>query len=384
MKLALDQSNCLSSASSRLVELLFDYFKEQTGVNSTTQLVRTLSFDETCNLNSNVRKMGLSLPASAIGWLACHLLPDKSDIQYHKQWEDVQVEYCLPHASPTPQVQSKLSLLKVLLQSHVTHLRVTNTVWPGGSLQMQQASNKGNNLPRQNNFESSRRRGRLLLNFDADSVSSFLRFYQRLQQGPRIDLRLFPQVQYVSFHSIPADWIQNLHFASDTLERLSLQRCHLRNISELLLGCKSNDSEATATAAILKTSVHDTTAQETTDVVADGTCEDSLCDGSYDMLRSDMGEDMLQECKYTSLRHVVLSYCGICDSCLLVPDNTVGKRIHEETFTTFGESIFDVLPELITRDLSHNELVNVKDILRGMNKCPCLTVVDMSDNRIRR
>jgi hypothetical protein len=94
MKLALDQSNSLGAASSRLVDLLFDYFKEKTGENSTQTLVRSLSFGDAHNLNLNSREMGLSLPASAIGWLTSHLLPDASDVQYHRQWEDVQVEYC--------------------------------------------------------------------------------------------------------------------------------------------------------------------------------------------------------------------------------------------------------------------------------------------------
>ena len=37
---------------------------------------------------------------------------------------------CLPNASPAPQVQSKLMLLKVLLAKNVTHVRVTGASWP--------------------------------------------------------------------------------------------------------------------------------------------------------------------------------------------------------------------------------------------------------------
>mmetsp|Transcript_12415 Transcript_12415/g.23283 ORF Transcript_12415/g.23283 Transcript_12415/m.23283 type:complete len:1309 (+) Transcript_12415:171-4097(+) len=418
MKLALDQSNGLSAASSRLVELLFEYFKDNHGyganINS-TRLVRTLSFGETetGNLNSNSnsnashRKMGLSLPASAIGWLSCYLLPDESDIQYQKLWEDVPLELCLPHASPTPQVQNKLSLLKILLQSHVTHLRVTNIPWPadasvdtaagggsgvasnGGSLQKfnrrKVPRRQSNNLQ-----EYSRRRGRMLLNFDTDSVSSFLRFYRLLQQQPRIDMRLFPQAQYLSFHGIAVDWIHNLSFPSDHLVRLSIQRCYVgRNndgtvvgeLHHIFLG-GSGDGKS------------DTTNTDYEDDY-DGMSRDNLgISGSnmtiYNMLRLEMGQVTLQGYKkYSSLQHLILSHCGIGDCCLIptpisyTNPEVGGERYNGETSMGVGISFFDLFPELITIDLSHNQLVNMENILRGMNCCPCLRVVDMSHNRIR-
>jgi hypothetical protein len=290
-------------------------------------------------------------------------------------------------------------------------LRVTNIAWPtgagagpGGSLQKSKKA-KGQ---RQSNFEqNSRRRGRMLLNFDTDSISSFLQFYRLLQQQPRIDMRLFPQVQYLSFHDIPADWIQNLTFATDHLVRLSLQRCYLRNndgAAELLLLGGKSDMTTAGTTVTMKTSSmrQDATNGQgaTSRLIADdddddddGVIEDDLVMSSSSMtvqnvLCLDMGKVTVQVYKYSSLRHLILSHCGIRDCSLVANNPTIctnpGGGHSGETFLPVGVPFFDLLPELMTIDLSHNQLVNMENILRGMNGCPCLTVVDLSHNRIRR
>jgi hypothetical protein len=219
---------------------------------------------------------------------------------------------------------------------------------------------------RPSNFESFRRRGRMLLNFDADSVSSFLRFYRLLQQRPRIDVRLFPEVQYVSFHGIPADWIQNLLFVRDTLVRLSMQGCKLRNLAEVLVEddrCKYYKSETTGAKVVVPVLQDDGMIRSEDDHVG--------CTSNRTLYHSQkMGNDVVQLCQYLSLQHLILKDCGISDSCL--------------TSTMVGVPIFDLLPALVTIDLSHNQLVNMEHVLGAMKSCPCLRVVDMSYNRIRR
>ena len=377
MKLAFDQSNCLSEASTLLVDLLFDYLRKFCDV-PTQQLFA--NGDEGNVVRSNTSSQnGLSLPASAVGWLSSYLFPDEGDRNYHQQWEGVQEEHCLPNASPAPQLQSKLLLLKVMMQKHVTHLRIINKPWPG---RPKKDKANFNSQP----YESPRRRGRMLLNFDADSTSAFLRFYRLLQNQPRVDMRLFPRVEYVNFEGIPPEWIHNLR-AANSLSRLTIQKGCLLNLPRLLEvqdkdlpngnGNKVFDQShgAIFEDGIYDSILHMTTQQGSPVVKIPPSLEENDKNDGDALVGKDLdqGTNILPK-----LKHLTLSACGVNDSSIFLRQDIV------RSFRADNKSVLSVLRGLETFDMSHNELTHVKSAFSGLSYATRLVAIDLSYNKFSR
>jgi len=381
MKLAFDQSNCLGQASTLLVDLLFEYLQKFCDV-PTQQLFADGDEGNVVSSN-NSSENGLSLPASAVGWLSSYLFPDEGDRRYHQQWESVQEEYCLPNASPAPQLQSKLSLLKVMLQKHVTHLRIINKPWPG-------RPKKGKANFHSQSYESPRRRGKMLLNFDADSTSAFLRFYRLLQNQPRVDMRLFPRVEYVNFEGIPPEWIHNLKAANSSLSRLTIQKGCLLNLSRLLEvqdrdlpignGKKVFDQSH---GAVFEDGIYDSilhvTTQQWSPVVKippslQGKEENDMNYGdALEGKELDLDTNILP-----MLKHLTLSSCGMIDSSLCLRQDSV------RSLRADNNSVLSALQGLESIDMSHNDLTHAKSAFSGLSYATRLVAIDVSYNKFSR
>ena len=392
MKLSIDQSNCLSAASNVLVDLLFQYLREHCGVR-TQQL-----FDGTNN--NGERKMGsrskeaqrgLSLPAAAIGWLSSHIYPDESDQQYHQQWQDKE-ENCLPNASPAPQVQNKLSLLKVLLAKHVTHLRVTGAPWPGP---MKKYRKKKVNAGQ--SFETPRRRGRMLLNVDAQSASSFLCYFRNLQNNPRVDMKLFPNVEYLQIDGIAPEWIQNLRATNDTLVKMTMQRGCLHNFSRLI-GVDIGKGQVTEKArnksheAIFENGAYD-------DILGVATKQTSpLVKMPLPSEEGDDADSVGEQGNkaygnlaiYPLLNHLTLSRCGIGELSSFTESGNTTSNVACHGVSSEGQrdgskrTTISFLEGLITLDLSHNEFICAKSALSGLDRALGLSAINLSDNKLLR
>lgn len=387
MQLALDQSICLGDASSVLVDLLFEYI--QRFCDASTQ---HLFEDDDGNAARSTRPSnssphnGLSLPASAVGWLSSYLYPDEGDHRYHQQWEGIQEEYCLPNSSPAPQLQSKLTLLKVLLQKHVTHLRITNTPWPGVSKKGKQNGHKGN----LQSYETPRRRGRMLLNFDADSVSAFLRFYRLLQNQPRVDMRLFSQVQYVSFEGIPPEWIHNLRSANRSISRLSIQKGCLLDLPRLLEVNEQNRSDGNrkkdldiSHEAVFEHGIYDSILQvanqQHSPVVKVPMSLQETIKSDNPPRGAQRGKETNQnQAVLPTLKHLILSACSMNDSSLFLCRDSCRPS------AAVADSVLSHLRGLETIDISHNEFTHAKSVFNGLSNATNLAAIDLSYNKLVR
>ena len=370
MKLSLDQSNRLSAATNVLVDLLFQYVQKHCRVKT----CNLFSEDkDSSNQTGSEAKSGLSLPAAAIGWLSSHMYPDENDEIYHAQWEGQDEDSCLPNASPALQVQNKLSLLKALLAKNVTHLRITGAAWPG---RMKKYKKKKVNVGQ--TFETPRRRGKMLLNFDAHSVNSFLGYFRLLQNNPRVDMKLFPNLEYLQIEGIPPEWLHNLNTVTSQLTKMTIQRCCMRNVSILfrIQGKRKHDKSH---EAIFENGIYDKILNIGTNHIMSPLVKSQV--GTID--NDNCGENQLQ--MYPVLKHLTLSRCGIREmSSLLNTKEDSDTKPEVQIITSGRTNNLSLLEGLVTLDLSHNDIVCAKSALQGLDRAPGLCAINLSHNKLFR
>jgi len=370
MKLALDQSNSLGQASSDLVELLFKYLREICGVHAGVHLFNSDSEESTSirvDRNANPSQKGITLPASAISWLASYLYPDQDDNVYHEQWDTDEDSDLLPNASPAPRLQNKLSLLKILLAKHITHLRITGESWP-----YHQKEKRGGN----GTGFTPRKRGKMLLNFDAKSTYSFLSFYRHLQNHPRLDMKLFPNLSYLQVDGVPPEWLQNMQEINHSLAMLTIQRGCIMNVSalferkdELPLPQHEND----ASRIIFGQRIFDG------GLLSPSPIKREENEGYQEILENSSS-------LFPQLEHLNLSHCGIGElSGMIAPKTTdvsgEGKQVDgDHTSRCYGA--LSSLIGLKTIDLSHNELVYAQSALAGLGELTKLSAINLSHNKL--
>lgn len=371
MKLALDQSNSLGKASSDLVDLLFKYLHEICGVRAGVHLFNSDSEGNTrVDRNANPSQKGISLPASAIGWLASYLYPDHEDKVYHEQWERNEDCDLLPNASPAPRLQNKLSLLKVLLAKHITHLRITGASWPDHQNEKRGRSGSG---------FTPRKRGKMLLNFDAMSTYSFLSFYRHLQNHPRVDLKLFPNLSYLQVDGVPPEWLQNMQETNHSLTRLTIQRGCIMNVSalferkdELPLPQYENHSSR----IIFGQRLFEGVLLSPSPIKKQGDHEEcqQILENSSSL--------------FPQLEHLNLSQCGIGELSGMIKQkkrdlSAVGNQVDGD-HTNRCHGALSRLVGLKTIDLSRNELVYAQSALAGLGELPKLSAINLSHNKFHR
>lgn len=369
MKLALEQSNNLDLAANLLVDLLFEYENKIGAAGNSNQLFP----DTPARNNSEVcAHNGLSLPASALGWLSCYLYPEEEDRFYDERCLNPDTEFGLPNMSPAPRLRDKLSRLKDVLKNHVKYLRVTNDHWPAKLKKKKMESRTQNST-----FETPRRRGKILLNFDPDSVSIFLRFYKRLQNNPRIDMRLFGSLKYVKFDGVNSNWVQNLCSPCKQISQFTFHRGQMQNLSELFTSSKvvnSTKSEGGLDSPfndIFNKHIYD-------DVIIDENAPMTPLltenHSSRSPLQSPISDLFGVSKTLEAMKHVTLSSCNLEDDMLLERNQQDMDR--NNFLARFGS--------LVTLDLSCNKLQDPNTVLEGLANAPNLTAIDLSFNRFKR
>ncbi len=437
MKLALHQSNSLSKASSDLVDLLFEYLEKCCGVQVQQYRGNNLFAEneeesrerqEVSGDREYTSSKGLSLPASAIGWLSSYIYPDEADEQFHKQWErggelaggspsvgvDDQDENSnsgtsrgdsrLPNVSPSPLIKDRLSLLKELLATHITHLRITGDQWPPSRTKKQQST--GRRIEK--SPDTPRRRGRMLLNFDPATTASFLSFYRRLQNRPRIDLNIFPNLAYIQVDGIPPEWLQNLHVTNDTLTKLIFQRGCMLNVPGFFGMANTSPNEGGLKNHLEVSILSPPTILKGNVIHGFGDMKIAASDSKVSSPspikrvneddRMDKDEDDpvniagTYHSPFPHLEHLCLSHCCIGESSgMQVGDNTasmghsagMGPKAPTDGLIN-RKSVLSRLKGLITLDLSHNELVRAESALAGLGDLSRLSAINLSHNRLRR
>ena len=229
-RLAEELAERLQLASTQLLDRLFEYLSHFPSEETTA------------------RPFGLTLPASAIGWLSTQLYPQLDPMTPDDEDRSDEQQALWMGSS----MRDRLALLKFLLP-RVTHVRVTSEEWPPPRPQ------KSTSVPSQNFVGQD---------VDADNMSvhsgltmesivpprptlrSFLLQYYILQNRPRVDLQLFPSLTVLLMDRVPPEWVVNLHVVRDSLELLRTERGCIFNLGEFLFPNHCNGQEVDASSEI--------------------------------------------------------------------------------------------------------------------------------------
>lgn len=324
-RLAEELAEKLQLASTVLLDRLFEY------------LSRLPSEEEECT----DRPLGLTLPASALGWLATQLYPMESVMD-----DDRPTDHALWMGSS---MRDRLALLKFLLP-RVTHVRVTSEEWPPSRPEKTTVS------PQHENFEGQD------VDPDAMSVQStltvesavpprpslraFLFQYYVLQNRPRVDLQLFPSLKVLLLDRIPPEWVVNLHFVRDSLELLRTERACIFNLTNYLFPVQGEDTS------------------------------DEL------PVLDSLTHLKLQNCALGEMSGLT-GQAADCDnegSSHAVNENGDLDPMTTQTMKLEIPPPLSRLPNLVSLSLAHNELRTVRTALAGLSSLPLLRRLDLSYN----
>lgn len=311
---------------------------------------------------------GMTLPASAIGWLSSQLYPST-----------------VPegHVSPTvwcsATFRDRLRLLKFLLP-RVTHLRISRDPWPPDS----NDTSKRNQSTRQKTRSSISSQPTVIenpppeeLNCSGMSVSSgltkddppspehfdetpqptrlaFWHYMQGLQHYPTLDMRLFPRLQVLVLESVPPTWIHNLFALQSTLQVLKWNRSCLYNyLPKLLLPNQQPIANITIDGQVQDPLVHAAT-ETTTNIASDATTTTA----------SSTTVSATQSQSYPQLTHISLNHCSLGELSNLA--KTLSRTAQHVQFVS----------------LAHNDLVTQEAALKGLRLSSSLTKLNLSYNQL--
>jgi hypothetical protein len=223
-RLAEELAERLQLASTVLLDRLFEYLSR-------------LPSEE----GSSDKPLGLTLPASAIGWLSTQLYP-RDDVLID---DDRPTDHaCLWMGSS---MRDRLASLKSLLP-RVAHLRVTSEEWPPSRPEQSSSAQQNQNFEgRQVDADEMSVQSTLTLESlvpPRPSLRAFLFQYYILQNRPRVDLQLFPSLKVLLLDRIPPEWVVNLRRVRDSLELLRTERACIYNLTNYLFPVQEDERDA--------------------------------------------------------------------------------------------------------------------------------------------
>jgi Leucine-rich repeat (LRR) protein len=364
----------LQHATEVLLEKLFGYLStlpEETDDGSTTPVTG-----------------GMTLPASAVGWLSNQLYPPSSTSSWSE--ED---ELCATTLFLGANLRDRLALLRFLLP-RVTHVRLTRQVWPpelpkASAQRQQQQQRRGRRRTRHQPpnthihthhqyqyHHRPRTPPEEVLNCSTLSVSSaltmedyttnghgtapiihppptrqaFYRYMQGLQDHPRIDLRVFPKVQVLVLESIPPPWIRHLSSVQASLQVLRWNRaCVYHELPRLFYPTITTTSTSTPTSTKAPSRQ-----QATTQPQSLLPHDDPLATPSTTTYPSHY---------YSKLTHLNFDHCGIGELSGL-------------------SRLVPTLTQVQCLSLAHNEICSERTALKGLRHLTHLTRLNLSHNQL--
>jgi hypothetical protein len=316
-QLAEELAKRLDNASHLLVDRLFSYLSN-------------IPTDESQRIHQN----GLTLPASAIGWLSTQMYPRSNEAD---PLLETQSEAAWMGAS----MRDRLALLKYLLP-RATHLRVTSEEWPP-PFRKNTASNRstdftGRDVDLSNISVHSGVTMETSFNVaTTPSIQSFLLFYNQIQNKPRVDLQVFPNLAVLFLDRIPAEWVVNLVSLHDKLKLIRTERGCIFDMTRFLFGDDEDD-------------------------------DDPLSPKSQVL---------------TKLTYMKINYAALGEMSGL----RRGNRRQESDDLTANTRItrpppLSRLPNLVSLSLAHNEIRTVKTALAGLASLSNLSRLDLAYNQI--
>mmetsp|Transcript_22321 Transcript_22321/g.33878 ORF Transcript_22321/g.33878 Transcript_22321/m.33878 type:complete len:1299 (+) Transcript_22321:62-3958(+) len=303
---------------------------------------------------------GLTLPASAVGWLATQMYPSLG-----KNNDDSVLPSSPLSSSPWimgASMRDRISLLKYLLP-RATHLRITSDKWPPASDSAESNSSDQSGIVsfvgRDLDLDHLSVHSSVTIETfpggsatGAPSIQSFLLYYHHVHYYPRVDLRVFPNLTVLFLDRVPSEWIWNLSILQSKLKLLRYSKACIFDISNFLFQGDASSKE--------------------------------------------VGNP---SCKLTSLTLLKLNHAGLGEM-----SGLQGKRrkhkVHASVQMNNGETKkpnlqggpplkrysspppLSRLPNLKSLSLAHNEIHTVKSALAGLKSLSHLEQLDLSYNRL--
>jgi len=330
------------------------------------------------------RARGLTLPASAIGWLSSQLLDDIDDIDI---LDDVP--------------RQQLDCVHMLLR-RVTSLRISGEVWPpphpstikgkskknlvddgGGNKKQSLTTNLLSKLAIDTGSiddESSCGTGGPSTVYDIISpptLSKFQYYHHEIQYNPHVNMIFFPNVSKLVIHGIPPNWISNL----DTCKRLDIFQLERGCILDVNLLFFPGDVIPT-----VDTSQEEDTIPRNLSLIDENMEKKVEATTLQQQSADDDKDDTKQQpvlsatpFEYKSISKLKLSNCAMGETAGL---RGIKRRRRSNNVPRIPP--LARFPNLISLNLSNNELFKSKTVFAGLSSLPLLSSIDLSYNRLSR
>jgi hypothetical protein len=308
--------------------------------------------------NNKKRHRGLTLPASAIGWLSTQLLHNSGNFPADGTGDRLTV--------PKQQLECLQSLF-----TRVTNLRVSGEAWPPphtsvpgkAAEDVVRSAKKSiavNVLSRFGNDRAPTNGGHTIDGgscgatpyhcHDENSISEFQRFYHEILHKPDVNMTFFPNATKVVIDGIPPNWVTNMDSLSK-LDMFQMERGCILDINQLFF---PSDSIASFMAEVNR--------DDTRGFIVE---QNELSHRPKPI-----------PFVYSSLSKLRLSNCAIGE--------TAGLRRRRTSSCMTLPPPLARFPNLESLDLSRNELFRIRTAFAGLSDLPRLSSINLSYNRLSR
>lgn len=315
------------------------------------------------------KQRGLTLPASAIGWLSNQIFRfDSKDCSESNidAFEDTEDGYFVP--------KHQLQCVQFLLR-RVVSVRISGEPWPPQAAATKKAASA-------NRVNQAGLSSRILSKFASDqstvgesvdedscgtsfydeqekNLSPFQRYYRELQSKPFINMEIVPNATKVVIDGIPPNWVMNLD-SLQNLEMFQMEKGCLLDANELFFPSdKSLQFSERIEGDDAKERHHSKTHTNEANVQ--------------------------QPFVYSSLSKLRLSNCAIGEMSGLRGRSKKTLRQFQGTPHPLKRiPPLSRFPNLVSLNLSHNEIFRVKSAFAGLSSSPMLSSINLSYNRLSR
>lgn len=328
--------------------------------------------------NKKKRARGLTLPASAIGWLSSQLLDDIDDTDI---LDDVP--------------RQQLDCVHMLLR-RVTSLRISGEVWPPPHPSTIKGKSK-KNLDDGKKSLTTNLLSKLAIDtgsiddesscgtggpsstvHDVISPPTLSKFqyyhHEKIQYNPNVNMIFFPNVSKLVINGIPPNWISNL----DTCKKL--------DIFQLEKGCILDVNMLFFPGDVIPpidTSLHEDCIPRNLSLI-DEDMEKKVTTDQHD---GDDDKDNIKQqpvlsatpFEYKSISKLKLSNCAISETAGL---RGIKRRRRSNNVPRIPP--LARFPNLTSLNLSNNELFKSNTVFAGLSALPLLSSIDLSFNRLSR
>jgi len=328
--------------------------------------------------NKKKRARGLTLPASAIGWLSSQLLDDIDDTDI---LDDVP--------------RQQLDCVHMLLR-RVSSLRISGEVWPPPHPSTIKGKSK-KNLDEGKKSLTTNLLSKLAIDtgsIDDESscgtggpstvhdvispptLSKFQYYHHELQYNPHVNMIFFPNVSKLVINGIPPNWISNL----DTCNRLDVFQLERGCILDVNMLFFPGDVIPT-----VDTSLHEDNIPRNLSLI-DEDMEKKVEATIEHQTDDDHKDDIKQQpiltatpFEYKSISKLKLSNCAMGETAGL---RGIKRRRRSNNVPRIPP--LARFPNLTSLNLSNNELFKSKTVFAGLSALPLLSSIDLSYNRLSR